>query len=278
MAVAFDGFSLSGSSPLGGSFYSTDMAGWLSLSMRRGREGRPRQDGNFPSTGDIDGKSITVSGVATYSSPVSAATERRQLLALGGRGLSPLTVVDDAGVLTAMVEVDSLVVTLVHPTMIRFAFALHAPDPLLYGPPTLESTTLAASAGGAGRVWPRVWPRDWGVPPGVTPGAITAANNGTAAYRPRLRIDGPVTNPAVTFVESGDTIRYNATLAADQWLDIDCGLRSVLLNGSVSARYRTSFTGGAFAVPVGGGSLTWTADTADPAATFTVWAYEGAWS
>ena len=121
------------------------------------------------------------------------------------------------------------------------------------------------------------FPLDFGVPAGVTPGALSLTNDGTASYYPRLRIDGPVPNPVVSLAETGDQIAYSGTVAAGQWLDIDCSRRRVLLNGQVSVRHLVSAVGNWCAVPIGGGSLSWTADAADPAATLSAWAYEGAW-
>jgi hypothetical protein len=163
------------------------------------------------------------------------------------------------------------------PTVGIWQLVVNLPDPLLYGPETFASTTLAGSAGGTGLTYPLAYPLDYGVPPGVTPGAITLSNAGTAAYWPRLRIDGPVPNPSVSMVETGDTLRYNGTLAAGQWLDIDTANRRVLLNGQVSVRHLVSVTGRWLGVPIGGGSLTWTADAADPRATLSAWGFEGAW-
>jgi hypothetical protein len=100
------------------------------------------------------------------------------------------------------------------------------------------------------------------------------ANAGTAPYWPRLRVDGPVTNPVVTLVESGAWVRFTGSLLAGQWLDLDMVNRRVLLQGQVSVRQNVSSSGDWLSVPPGGGSVTWSADTADPAALLSVWGYE----
>ena len=157
-----------------------------------------------------------------------------------------------------------------------WSVTLAAPDPLLYGPPTYGSAGLASATPGAGLLYPLAYPLDYGLPPGVTPGAVSVPNAGTAAYWPRLRIDGPVLNPVVTLVESGAWVRYNGSLLAGQWLDWDMANRRVLLQGQVSVRQRVTSSGNWLAVPVGGGSVVWTADTADPAALLSVWGFERA--
>jgi len=46
----------------------------------------------------------------------------------------------------------------------------------------------------------------------------------------------------------------------------------------VSVRQSVTFYGDWLSVQPGGGSITWTADSADPAAKLSVWGREGAWS
>lgn len=275
--AVFDGWQLIGTSPLGGRWKITDVSGWVSKSMRRDRLARTGSSGSWPTTGLQAGRDIVITGEAVYGNPVSMATERRQFLALGGQDLANLTIVDAAHQLTAFVETDGITAPPVRDTMFTWSLTLHAPDPLLYGPALATSTTLE-SASGTGRVWPRVWPRDWGVPAGETPGGVIVPNNGTAPYWPVLRIDGPVPNPVLTLHETGDWVRIEVDLAAGQWLDIDCGMRRVLLNGQLSLATRVTFSGKWLAIPLGGGSLTWSADAADPAALLTVNHVEGAFS
>jgi hypothetical protein len=281
--LAFNGFDFTAAaSPRGGRFRLLGLDGWLSRAQRRDRQDKMGQSGAWESTGVDASLPITAQGTATYADAASAARERRELLALGGGGQYPMTVVDALGEGTRTVEVDSLVASPVRDAAFSWSLVVTACDPLLYGPATFGSTTLAAAAGGAGRVWPRVWPTDWGVPPGVTPGAIALANDGTASYFPRLRIDGPVPNPVVSMVETGDQITYSGTVPVGQFLDVDCARRRVMLaarsnpTAGVSMRHLVSSVGNWCAVPVGGGSLLWKGDAADPAATQSAWGNEGA--
>lgn len=277
-AAAFDGFTLSGTSPLGGRFVTQAVDGWLSKSLRRDRQDKAQQDGAWASQGYSSAATFTLSGLAVYADAASAATERRQLLALGGRGSTELTVEDESGAGTRMVELDAANVSPVRNSMFTWSFTVTATDPLLYGPVAFGDTTLANSGGGTGLVYPLAYPLDYGVAPGVTPGAITVANNGTASYFPRLRIDGPVTNPVVTLVETGDTVRFNGTVAAGQHLDINWGQprRVTIGDNPVSMRHKVTYSGNWLAVPPGGASIAYSADDSDPAATLKVWSYEGA--
>jgi hypothetical protein len=113
----------------------------------------------------------------------------------------------------------------------------------------------------------------------VTPGSVSVPNAGTAAYWPTARIDGPVINPRVTLNETGDWVRVARSVAAGQWLEVDFANRRVLLNGipTLSMASVTTFSGRWLAVPVGGGSISWAADSADPAALLTINGFEGAY-
>jgi hypothetical protein len=280
--VTLDGFPLTGDTPAGGRARlvgSDGLDGWFNKALRRDRQEKAQQDGAWTSHGDAGSLPVVLRGQIVYADAAAAASERRRLLSLGGRDTSPLTVVDPLGSGTRMVEVDSLSVVPVRDSMLTFAFAVTAPDPLLYGPAVFAQTTLAASAGGTGRVWPRVWPRDWGVPPGVTPGAITLPNAGTASYFPQVRIDGPVSNPVVSLVETGDWVRYSGSIGAGQHVDINWGTprRVTIGDNPVTARQRVTYSGNFLAVPVGGADMTWTADSFDDGHSLSAWGSEGAW-
>lgn len=246
-----------------------------------GIEPKMQQDGGWDAAGVLRPRVVGVTGEVVQASHAAAHAVRGELVSLGPSTLHQL-VVESTGVgrpLSALVRVTQpAVVEWLGPVRFRYSIQLTAPDPLKYGPVTFAKTGLSSSAGGTGLVYPLTYPRDYGIAPGVTPGALTVTNVGSSSYFPRLRIDGPVTNPVVTVSETGDRIAYTGTIAAGQWLDIDCARRRVLLNGQVSHRYLTSFVGGWLAIPVGGASVSWTADDAGAAATLSVWAYEGAWA
>ena len=277
--VSFDGFPLIGTSPEGGQFRVTGMDGWLGKALRRDRQSRAGQSGDWPAAGNVSGKTVTISGQGVYADPAAAARERRNMQALGGRGLTEFVVVDAAGTLTAFVETDAIDVKPARDTMLDFTITVHAPDPTLYGPMAFTQVPYGSTVGGTGLTYPLTYPLDYGVPAGVTPGSVTVANNGTVAYWPRIRIDGPVTNPALSLVETGDSVRYNGTVAAGAHLDIDCANHRVTIGDNpVSVRRWVSAVGNWLAVPPGGGSVAATADSAGASALLSVWSYEGACS
>jgi len=278
--VSVDGILLDVDS--GGSFRSvTDLAGWDDTpGVRSGIIVKAQQDGGWDATGVFDARVVTITGAVAEASARDAYTVAQQLAALRPQQVIEVVVVNAAiGTLSAMVRVTvGVKPAWIGDTAFEYTMTVTAPDPLKYGAPTYGYATLSTSTPGAGKVYPVAYPLDYGIAPGVTPGAVSVANVGTAAYWPRLRILGPVTNPVVTLVESGAWVRYNGSLLAGQWLDLDMVNRRVLLQGQVSVRQNVSSAGDWLSVPPGGGSVTWSADTADPAALLSVWSYEGSWS
>lgn len=270
---------LTGTDALGCFWRTEDISGWFdSPPVRRAGEVRAGQHGQRPSTPLRNARTVTIAGkvYAPDSVVLEAAARRLSACPLTGT----LSSSSPWGALSADVEQDdgnSVLFAHVSPVIGRWSLTLVAPDPLLYGAPLFTATALAGSAGGSGLTFPAVFPLDFGTAPGVTPGVLDLPNAGTESYWPRLRIDGPVPNPKVTVNETGDFVRLGFTLAASQWVDIDCGNRRVLLNGQSSIMRFVTYSGNWLAVPPGGASMSITADAADPAAGLSVWHYEGAW-
>lgn len=276
-----DGFGLTGIDDQGCDWAIEAAPGWFTGGAVRGSvQARMQQAGDWRGRQYRAGRVITLRGDIKAPSTVALEEASRRLSSvLSSGGFGTLTGSSPAGILSSTVQLDdSPLFDPLSDVYATWQITVGSEDPLLYGPVTFAETTLAAAAAGVGRVWARVWPRDWGVPAGVTPGAVSLSNAGTSSYLPRLRVDGPVTNPVVTLAETGDSLRYAGLVAAGQWLDIDCGRRRVLLNGQVSQRHRVSFVGAWLAVPVGGGTVTWTADSYGTGHGLSVWGFEGAWA
>jgi hypothetical protein len=248
--------------------------------VRLALDEKSQQDGLWDAQPQLGGKVMPLVGFCEESTPEDAQALVDNLRALS-RQLVEFTVDSPArGTRSAMVRVQSgFDPEWIDDVAFTYTITVVAPDPLLYGPQVFTQTSLAATAAGTGLVYPLAYPLDYGVPAGVTPGAITVANTGTASYFPRLRIDGPVTNPVVTLNETGDVVRFKGSIAAGQHLDINWGTprRVTLGDNAVNMRHKVSYSGNWLAVPVGGGSISYTADDADPAALLSVWSYEGAW-
>jgi hypothetical protein len=258
------------------------LTGWNdAASVRSAISERSQQDGGWDAAGLFGPRLITVEGVVDQATHADAMAVADQLTALSPFTLHEFIVDNEAvGPRSALVRVtQGAVLEWLNGECFTYSITLTAPDPLKYGPATIQVASLADSAGGAGLAYPLAYPLDYGLAPGVTPGALTVTNAGTASYFPRLRVDGPVTNPVVTLVETGDWVRYNGTVPAGQHLDINWGnpRRATIGDNPVSVRHLVTFSGNWLAVPAGGGSMTFSADTTDPDSALTVWGYEGAW-
>jgi hypothetical protein len=286
-AFAYAGFSLDGTDDLGCEWTTGDEDGWFSSpAIRSGTsEGKSGQDGEWPSTPLRGARVVRLSGKVRSPNGIGTLeTAIRRFAALPLTGF--LVGYSDTFTLTGSAQIEDAPAakiiasaSLNGPRQATWQVTWKLPDPFLYGPDTFDSTGLSGAAG-TGRVWPRVWPRDWGVPAGQTPGSIAVPNNGEVGYWPRIRIDAGdarLDNPVITLNETGDWVRYKGSLAAGQYLDIDCANRRVLLNGQVSVSPKVSFSGRFLGIPVGGGSLSWAADSNGANALMSVFAREGAW-
>lgn len=256
------------------------LEGWLdSVPFRTAVEDKAAADGGWDAVPLLSSRTVALGGVliGTSQANVLATADTLNEVLTTGQQLRLSVHHEDVGERWSMVRpIGQTKLMFLGDTAMRFEVIVVAPDPRKYGPAVFASTDLSGQAG-TGLVYPLAYPLDYGVPAGQTPGSIPVGNSGTAPYWPRLRIDGPVPNPVVTLNETGDWVRFNGTVKAGQWLDVDLASRRVLLNGQVSVRQFITSHGAWLQVPKGGGSISWEADAADPAARLSVWSYEGAW-
>lgn len=261
----------------------SEIAGWLDLpEVRSAMADRPGVNGSF------DGKPLFSSRVITLTGAITGATQgdaiaTRNLLAgiLYAGDLLTMTVAhDEVGELSALVRPSGGINFALAggSTSIDFSITVTAPDPTLYGRDSFTSLTLPQFTAGGGWQWPMSWPVDWGTPD-VGSASVFLPNDGTATYWPRLRLSGELVNPTLT-LDTGEWLRFNGSLTADQWLDIDLPNRRVLLNGQASRRQfvTTSYGSSWLGVPPGGARMSWAADNTNSTARLSVWAYQGVWA
>lgn len=106
-------------------------------------------------------------------------------------------------------------------------------DPVVVSQDENVLTLLAAGVLVGGMASPLKSPLASGQAPA---GQLIVTNDGAADAWPVLRLDGPMTNPVITFLESGANIPLTYNLAAGDFLEIDTNprRRSILLNGAVN--------------------------------------------
>lgn len=277
-----DGTRLTGTDSFGCEWHCEDAAGWLGggAGVRTDPQARMQQNGEWRGRGFRSGLRVLLRGTVVCPDEAAAETAARRLGAvLSSGGFGKLEGTGPSGrTLSSLVqlEVESQW-ELLSERVAAWQLGVGSEDPLLYGASVYQSTTLASIGGGGGLVYPLAYPLDYGETPDVIPGALFLPNEGTASYLPRVRITGPVPNPIVTLSGVGDWLKYNGTIPAGSYVDIECDTRRVIFNGQVSHRHRVTSQGGWLGIAPGGAWLSWTADAADPDALFSAWGYEGAW-
>lgn len=99
----------------------------------------------------------------------------------------------------------------------------------------LLTAALTLPAAPSARSYPKTYPRVYGA--GVSGDALVT-NVGTATAYPTLTINGPVTNPYIQNVTTGETITISIVLGVGDVLTINCdpGSRTVTINGTASRR------------------------------------------
>lgn len=121
----------------------------------------------------------------------------------------------------------------------NWGFTLTAPDPRRYAIESVTASTILPTGLTAGFTFPAGFPLLFGgLPSGGTTGSVFVTNDGDFDYTPATIVfSGPIASPSVAHVESGRTLTFDLTLAADETLVIDLLRQTVLLNGSANRAY-----------------------------------------
>lgn len=200
----------------------------------------PDQDGADDSSTFETSRSITLSGTAIASSWASqnAAKDRLNAVAYTGRGLYPLTVTENHGLVRVAYvrRTGSQKIGDRQGYAFDFSIGLVAPDPRRYD---ANLTTLATGMPGAvipvGRTYPRTYPVTY--PPSVTyQPVVNAATIGTRDTGGQITISSGLDNPGVVNVDTGALLQFNLSLGANDTLVIDLQQRTAVLNGTASRR------------------------------------------
>lgn len=107
------------------------------------------------------------------------------------------------------------------------AFSLRAPDPRLYGLVDRVATVMSSPESG-GLSFPFVHPLDFAG--GSDPGVLVPYAGDDSSW-PVLRLEGPVENPVLANLSSGEAIHFALTLGTGEHLVIDPEARTVLAGG-----------------------------------------------
>lgn len=103
-----------------------------------------------------------------------------------------------------------------------------AEDPRLYGSALMTHDLSAGIAGG--RTYDRTY--DLTYPGGVASTDFVATNAGNVGAPPLVTFHGPVINPGVRLLETGQSVQVNISLGSSDSLEVDFDIHSILLNGT----------------------------------------------
>jgi hypothetical protein len=115
-----------------------------------------------------------------------------------------------------------------------------ATDPRIYSQAATTQSVSQASVSGTGLVFPITFPLSFGG--AVTGGQFVATNAGEFAAPWTATIAGPIVNPVLENVTTGQAIAFTISVGAGETLVVSSLDRSVLLNGTAS-RYSSLVVG-----------------------------------
>ncbi len=153
-----------------------------------------------------------------------------------------------------------------------------ATDPRIYDT-TVQTQNVSLPAGNGGLAWPVTWPTSWGSSSGG--GTMTVTNAGSFETRPLVTIAGPVDNPTISNVTSGQSLTFITHVNSGDTLVIDLNARTALYfvgSTGVGGNRRGTMTATSqwWVLAPGTSTLQFTANTVLTGATMTV-AFQSAW-
>jgi len=113
---------------------------------------------------------------------------------------------------------------------IPFLVQLIAEDPRKYSSAVASFGPVGLPNTSGGRSYAKAYPKAYGTI--STGGDAAVVNNGNKETFPILIINGAVSNPIVTNETTDIVMQFNINLATGDQLVVDCGAKSVTLNGS----------------------------------------------
>lgn len=241
---------------------------WSSPGPKAELTARLNQHGSYRPPGYKQSRTISLKGRAFARDWEVLRQAEADVLGLLSDPQTPgdLTCHSELGALTCQVYLDDEILCTPYANLtepaVEFSLQLVAPDPRKYAVETQVMSTGLAQDAGDGLDFAQVgtFPDDqdglffgFGDTDGLffgtnISGFMTLTNRGTAPTFPIYTLHGPLTSPALT--AGSYTIRYNANLAAGEFVVIDPLAPSVLLGGTAVRRHLVNpaqFQG--FAVP-----------------------------
>ena len=151
---------------------------------------------------------------------------------------------------------------------------LWATDPHIYDS-TVQTTIITLPLYNSGVAWAAAWPISWGT--AATAGSASINNAGNFETRPLMTLAGPVTNPTITNVTTGQFLTFQGlTMGGGDSLVLDFNAHTAILNGTTNERGLLTATSSWFKLAPGNTTVAFTANTTLTGATLTV-NWQSAW-
>ena len=229
---------------------------------------RPGRDGEDDTTG-LHGASAVSMSVMLVPGAKTIVALRDALRSFCHPGARPFLVLDEDGTQRRIrLRADQQTAPIVSPTHQEMQLSWRAPDGVVESAAEQIGTAEATTAALGGRFYDRTYPMAYTSRPSeggtygttypatypvdevsVPVGSVTVRNDGNVPVLPLLRLYGPATEPRVENQLTGERLLFTGlTIAAGDWLEIDCRTSTIRLNGLESqSRYaRLDFAASSF--------------------------------
>lgn len=228
--------------------------------VRTADQARARQHGQWANVDYLGGRRVQASIIVTAPHPASATWQAlSQALVAGQAAETALTATIPGVAYGNPIQVMARVRRLALPIDLDYGIGVgraqvewHCTDPRIYSATATTLTTSQAVSSG-GLLAPIEAPLEFGG--SASGGQVVATNDGEFGAPWTAVLSGPVTNPRIENITTGQTIRFTGTLATGETLTVSSLDRTVLLNGTAS-RYSWLTAGSSwFDLPAGSSTI-----------------------
>jgi hypothetical protein len=191
---------------------------------------RASQDGTVDTTSYIGARVITAELTLPASGYYAVEDQLRQVMHPAQRYWLHITRDDWTQERRVLVSGRSYTPSMGQPKTAQMVWA--APVGTFEGPQSSITLSPAMGSTGSGISFPKSFPIS--LTPGYAPGSAGVTVTGTAPTWPVVDIFGPCTNPSLFLAGTQQTLAFNLSIAAGDYLHVDFAARMALLNNNTS--------------------------------------------
>lgn len=255
-------------------WHCATLDGWDSPDVRTTITQREADHGAWQGPVYLNERVVTLAGKLIAPDRAALDTSVDQLLVAAGLTDTVLTVYETVPKQAVVRRSGKVLAQRLTGTVLDYSVQVTAGDPRRYA--TTDTTiVLRLPSVSGGLTFPVTFPMT--LPAAVIAGDTAVANVGTLDARPRMVINGPVSQPLITVTGPDGTavsLLYAGDIAAGDWLDLDCDSHTAYYN-SVASR-RALISGDWPVLQPGQSQISFRAGAYSATATLTV-IYRSAW-